>query len=217
MFNLTKINGQHSGQNILTAGRDIAEAQNALIMLHGRGATAADILSLKIELKTESTFIAAPQAADNSWYPHGFTDPRQFNEPHIQSGFSVIEELIKAINANGISSGKIILFGFSQGACLVLDYLARNPQRLGGVIALSGGLIGDKLNYMDYQGNLEGTPLFIGCGDNDPHISVSRMKETAKIFKLLNAQVFERIYENLGHTINSEEIERINKMLGEVQ
>jgi phospholipase/carboxylesterase len=160
------------------------------------------------------TFII-PQASDLTWYPNRFIDKRDANEPGISSGLTLINSIFQGILHSGISSEHIHLLGFSQGACLALDYAARFPSRFGGVFALSGGLIGQKIDINDYQGDLKKTPVFLGCSDEDFHIPVERIHKSALIFENLNAAVTKRIYPNMGHTINQDELHFVKQILSD--
>lgn len=213
MLELKKVIPPHLGNKILFAGNDFSKASKALIMIHGRGSNAESILSLSQEIPNEDVIFIAPEANEFRWYPYRFIDKRENNEPGISSGLVLIDSIISSLIDTGFTSTNIFLMGFSQGACLVLDYAARYPQRLGGVIALSGGLIGDFLNPNDYKGNLEKTPIFIGCSTNDFHIPEVRVHESAEIFTNLNAEVTKKLYPGMGHTINSDEISIINSIL----
>ncbi|MFO7446356.1 MAG: dienelactone hydrolase family protein [Ignavibacteriaceae bacterium] len=207
----------HDGQPVLYGGTNVANASAAMIMIHGRGADAESILSLADELDKEDRFIfAAPQASGNTWYPYSFLAPRPNNEPGITSALNVIRNLINSLVRDGIVEEKIILLGFSQGACLALEYSAQNAARYGGIIGLSGGLIGDRINNSLYKGDFNGTPVFLGCSDIDPHIPLERVDESGKIFSGLGAKLTKRIYPNMGHTINEDELRFINLIMNEV-
>jgi len=204
----------HSNQPVLFGGARIEYASKAVIMLHGRGATADSILKLGEELnKDDKTIFAAPQAAANTWYPYSFLAPREMNEPGITSGLSAIKNLVVSFTSHGIPTEKIMLLGFSQGACITLEFAARNPAKYLAVVGLSGGLIGDKLEPESYSGNLKSTSVFLGCSDIDPHIPLERVNESEKIFSNLNASVIKQIYKGMGHTVNRDEINHINQLL----
>lgn len=216
MLDTSKIIEPHKNQPVLQSGAAKNEAKAVMIMLHGRGATAESILSFADKFVFPNVTYLAPQAKVNTWYPYRFIEPREKNEPGITSGLQLIESIISQLNQKGFSTEKIILFGFSQGACLALEYAARNPHKYGGIIGLSGGLIGDKLNYSNYTGSFHQTHVFLGCSEIDFHIPIERVKETTKIFKLLNASVIEKIYPGMDHTINEEEIEIVSGMIKNV-
>ena len=196
----------HAGQPILRYGPPPSQARIGAILIHGRGASADDIVGLAPALRTTDVAYAAPQAADNTWYPHSFLVPISQNEPGITSGLGVIGQLIEAFGEDGIPPNRIAIMGFSQGACLSLEYAARHARRYHAVIGFSGGVIGPPGTPRDYQGSLAGTPLFLGCSDVDPHIPLERVRETADVFRRLHAEVDERIYRGMAHTINNEEL-----------
>lgn len=208
-----KLPSVHQGQSLLFTGESIENAQAAMIMIHGRGGTAENILSLANELNQTGFTFLAPQAANYTWYPYGFMMPIEDNEPEISSGLQVIADIFQDLEAKGIPAEKIILLGFSQGACLATEYAARNAKRYGGIIGLSGGLIGPDGASRDYPGSLENTPVFLGCSDIDPHIPKERVKDTARILQGLNGQVTVRLYPNMGHTINQDEIAHLENMM----
>ena len=215
MLNLTKTIPPHTGDDTLYKGLAPDKASRAMIMVHGRGASAESIAALADEIQADDFMYVIPRAAGNTWYPYRFIEPRQTNEPGISSGLTLIEIIVKSLNDNGINSDKIYFLGFSQGACLAVDYVARYPDKFGGVFALSGALIGQELNKQDYSGDLKNTPIFFGCSENDFHIPEERIHESAEIFKKLNAGVTTRIYPNLGHTINHDEIKFINHIINQ--
>ena len=202
----------HGNQKVLFKG-DINSAKSAMILIHGRGATAESILSLTAELYKEEYLYAAPQANGNTWYPFPFIASIEDNEPRITSGLKVIGDLIERLKKFGIYENEIILLGFSQGACLILEYAARYAKPYKGVIGLSGGLIGDELNEKRYSGSFNNCPVFLGCSDIDAHIPLERVNQTEKIMKNLNASVTKKIYKNMGHTINEDELNFIHSIL----
>lgn len=208
--------GPHQGQPVLSAGVPLAEAAGAMIVVHGRGGSAEGILSLRNELNDHGFAFLAPQAAGFSWYPFSFLAPIDQNEPGLSSGLAVLGKLLERVSAEGVPPERTMLLGFSQGACLTLEYVARNARRLGGVVGLSGGLIGPPGTPRDYAGSLEGTPVFLGCSDRDPHIPEERVGESADVFRGLGADVTERIYAGLGHTVNRDEIDFVNGMMAAV-
>lgn len=205
--------GIHQGQQILSKGKDIEEAKAVMIMLHGRGASAFDILSLAEELANDKFAYLAPQAVQNSWYPHRFIESLEKNEPWLSSALQIIEDLIKGLKDRGIPAEKIFLLGFSQGACLALEYAARNAQKYGGIFGLSGGLIGPPGTLWDFSGSLEGTPVFLGCSERDFHIPQERVIESAEKFKEIGAEVTLKLYPDLGHTINQDEIKIVREIM----
>lgn len=206
----------HKNQPIKYAGKPIDQSSAAMIMIHGRGASAENILTLSQEFSTQDLAFVAPQAANHTWYPYSFLAPIEQNEPGVSFALTTIGQLISDLNQQGIPNDKIILLGFSQGACLSLEYAAQNPQRYGGVIALSGGVIGPLGMERHDEGNMERTPVFLGCSDVDAHIPLERVQESTQIFQSLNADVTERIYPGMGHTINQDEVDYINELLSEL-
>ncbi|HET6567884.1 MAG TPA: alpha/beta fold hydrolase [Rhodothermales bacterium] len=198
--------GPHQDQPVLTAGAPLKRARAAVLLLHGRGASAEDILGLADEFTFSDVAYLAPQASGYSWYPHSFLAPLSQNEPALSSALQAVADVFGRIEEAGVPPERIVLLGFSQGACLALEYAARNPRRFGGVVGLSGGLIGPEGTPRDYAGDLQETPVFLGCSDVDPHIPVSRVHETGRVLEGMNAVVTERIYPGMGHTVNSDEV-----------
>jgi predicted esterase len=195
-------------------GPQLADARISAILLHGRGASADDILSLAREIRTTDVAYLAPQAAANTWYPYSFLSPIERNEPWLTSALGVVEKLIATLDAQGIPSERIAILGFSQGACLTLEFAARHARRYAAIIGLSGGLIGPPGTPREYMGSLSGTPVFLGCSDVDPHIPVERVHESAAVFRGMGAEVDERIYRAMEHTVNAEEILAVQGLLG---
>ncbi len=200
-------------KHIITGGTELTKASRAIIMLHGRGANAEDILSMAHYLTLKDFALLAPQATNNTWYPYSFVAPIQQNEPWLSSALDVIGQTVADINAQGISTENIFFLGFSQGACLSLEYVTRNATHYGGVIAFSGGLIGDKIYPEHYKGNFRQTPVFIGSSNPDFHIPVPRVYASANILKDMGALVTEKLYDNMGHTINEDELQHANNIL----
>src|ERR1700674_1856493 len=196
--------GPHQGQLLLRAGEPLPTARAAMILVHGRGASAADIMTIGAELMHPGFAYLAPEAAGNAWYPHPFTAPLESNEPYLSSALEVIEKLLARVEET-IPAERVILLGFSQGACLTLEFAARNARRYGGVVGLSGGLIGPDGTPRDYPGAFEGTPAFLGCSDVAPHIRKDRVLEAAEIYKRMGAHVTARLYPGMGHTVNQDE------------
>ena len=192
--------------NFLTGGLSVGTADNALILIHGRGGSAEDILSLGRELPVNGFALFAPQAAAHSWYPYSFLAPVQQNEPWLSAALGVLQQLTTHLEQHDIPREKIWFAGFSQGACLMLEYLARNGARYGGAAAFTGGLIGDRIYRQRYNGDFARTPVFIGTGDPDPHVPVQRVHDTAAILEQMNADILEKIYPQMGHTITTEEL-----------
>jgi predicted esterase len=185
----------------------------AIILVHGRGGSAEDLLGLAEQLRLEDVLYLAPQAAGQTWYPFSFLMPIDRNEPGLTSGLKKISSLVDALGSEGMSPERIGLLGFSQGACLSLEYAARHARRYAAVIGLSGGVIGPPGTPRDYAGSLEGTPVFLGCSDIDPHIPVERVQESADVFRRLNAVVDERIYPGMGHIVNEDELAAVRALL----
>lgn len=209
-----KINGPHQGQPTYGAGAPLEEAKAVMIMVHGRGASPQSILSIAAEFgEMPGVAYLAPQAAGSTWYPNSFLQPIPSNEPGISSGIQAIGDLIKQVNDAGIPNKKIMLLGFSQGACLSLEFAARNAQRYGAVFGLSGGLIGPDGTPRDYPGSLEETPIFLGCSDVDFHIPLARVNESTEVLTKLGGNVTERIYPGMGHTINQDEIDFVKSTM----
>ena len=206
-------NGVHKNQHVLHYGTLLDDAKAVMIMVHGRGASAHDILSLAYEIALPNIAYIAPQAKGNTWYPYSFLSPVEMNEPDLSSGLAVIDSIFESLHQKGFASEQIYLLGFSQGACLSLEYAARNPRKYGGVLGLSGGVIGEALDQNNYSGNLKGTEVFLGCSDVDPHIPLQRVNETEMIFTELNAKVTKRIYKGMPHTVNEDEIEFVKTII----
>lgn len=200
-------------KQIVAAGKKPEDAGKVLIMIHGRGATAEDILGLADHLTVNDFALLAPQATNYTWYPHSFLSPPASNEPWLSSALSLLKEITTDLIARGIASEKIFFLGFSQGACLTLEFIARNATRYGGAIAFTGGLIGDKIYSENYSGNFADTPIFIGSSDPDPHVPADRVNASAIILEKMNASVTKKIYPHMGHTINQDEIREANKIL----
>jgi predicted esterase len=198
---------------VFFAGIPLEQAEAAMIMVHGRGATAESILGLSGELAGSGFAYLAPQAAGNTWYPNRFLAPITSNEPWLSSALAAVAGVLEKVAAAGIPPERTLLLGFSQGACLVLEFAARNTRRYGGVVGLSGGLIGPDGTPRDYSGSLDGTPVFLGCSDVDPHIPEERVHHSAEVLRRLGGVVTTRLYPNMGHTINQDEIEAVQEMM----
>ncbi len=210
------VQGPHQHQPILYAGEPLERARAAMVMLHGRGATAQDILLLANDLAGTGFAYLAPQAAENSWYPNRFLAPLVSNEPWLSSALSLVEAVLAQVSAAGIPPERTILLGFSQGACLMLEFAARHARRYGGLAGLSGGLIGPEGTPRDYSGSLEGTPVFLGCSATDFHIPKERVLETAEVLRGLGGQVTAKLYPDLGHEVNADELDRVRQLLANV-
>ncbi len=208
------MNLQHNPNNIATRGASLETAKRAILMLHGRGASAQDILSLCDYVQGTDIAFVAPQATQSTWYPYSFMAPIEANEPGLSSALEVVKTLVDRLHDDfSFTYENIFLLGFSQGACLSLEYVARNPQRFGGVFRLSGGLIGPENQLPDYAGDLQQTPILLGCSDVDPHIPKARVLESEQIFKGLNANVLTKLYKNSPHSVNDDELEMVNHLL----
>ena len=194
-------------------GLSLDQAKKAVIMIHGRGATAESILSLSSYLNIADYAILAPQANSNTWYPYGFMASDKGNLVALESSLKQIEEAVEKVTDSGIASENIYFLGFSQGACLALEYAARNAMRYGGVIAFTGGLIGENLDPTKYKGDFQGTPVFIGGSKNDFHVPARRMQESEALIKNMGAEVTLKLYDDPEHTIRREELEWVNDQI----
>ena len=203
----------HLGQPVRAAGAPLVDAGVAIVMAHGRGATAGSILTLAPALAAPGVAFLAPQAAGGTWYPNSFMAPIELNEPGITSGMHSIERLLEQVGAAGIPLDRTLLLGFSQGACLTIEFAARHARRYGGVACLSGGLIGPVGTPRDYAGSLAGTPVFLGCGDVDPHVPAARVRESAEVLRRLGGDVTMRLYPGMGHLVNDDEIAEVQRMI----
>ncbi|WP_026953319.1 alpha/beta hydrolase [Algoriphagus mannitolivorans] len=192
-------------------GLPLGEAGKAIILIHGRGATADSILSLSSYLNLTDYAILAPQANRNSWYPFGFMSPEESNTVALQESLELIQNVLSEILESGIPASKVVLMGFSQGACLSLEFAARHAQKWGGVVAFTGGLIGENLKPENYSGDFQGTPIFIGSSDRDFHVPASRIKESASLLEQMGGEVTVRLFDDSDHTIRAEEINWVNQ------
>jgi phospholipase/carboxylesterase len=197
--------GPHDGARVLRAGTPLEKARAAMILVHGRGASAADIMTVGAELSHPDVAYIAPDAKGNAWYPHPFTAPLADNEPYLGSALELLESLLAEVTAH-VPAERVMLLGFSQGACLTLEFAARHAARYGGIIAFSGGLIGPDGTPRDYPGSFAGTPAFIGCSDVDPHIKKERVEEAGQVLGRMGAKVTVKLYPNMPHTVNADEI-----------
>lgn len=200
-------------KNVLLKGKKLEDAGKAIIMIHGRGANSEDITSLAAYLHLGDFAIVAPEATNNTWYPYSFLAPKQANEPWLSSALELLGDVVGDVTTAGIKTENIYFLGFSQGACLTLEFTARNAKRYGGIVAFTGGLIGEQIDTKNYSGDFAGTPVFIGTSDPDPHIPVQRMTDSAAIFKNMNAVVTDKVYPDMGHTINQDELNTVNKII----
>jgi predicted esterase len=202
----------HRGQPILRRGPGPAQARLTVVCVHGRGASAADILTVADELQLPDVAYVAPEAAGRTWYPNSFLAPFEDNEPALSSALGVLASLVDDLRGHG-AADRIAMLGFSQGACLTLEFAARHARRYAAVVAFSGGVVGPPGTPREYRGSMDGTPVFIGCSDIDPHIPIERVRESGVVFHQLGAQVDLRIYPRMGHTINEDEIAAARAML----
>ncbi len=195
------------------SGARPAEARGAVILIHGRGASAQDILSLAQHFERDDLLYIAPEAPGSQWYPVRFMEPIKRNEPGISRGMQAIDDARALLEQHGIGAEQTVILGFSQGACLALEYAARHARRYGGIVGLSGGLIGPDGTPRDYPGSLAGTPIFLGCSDVDAHIPVHRVHEAEEVLARIGADVTKRIYQGMPHTVNEDEIEHVRRLL----
>src|SRR5580765_3940948 len=200
------------GQRLLQMGEPLETARAAMILLHGRGATAEDIMTLASEVQRPRWAYLAPQAAGNAWYPNPFTAPLESNEPHLSAALDMVSRLFERIESR-VPGHRIVLLGFSQGACLTLEWSARNARRFGAVVGFSGGLSGPDDTPRDYSGRFEGTPIFLGCSDIDPHIPMRRMVEAGEVLKTMDADVTVRFYPGMAHTVSLEELVELRGLM----
>lgn len=200
-------------KNIITAGKEPEKNSKALIMLHGRGGSAEDILTLASHLETDDFSLIAPQATNHTWYPYSFMAPAEENEPWLSSAIDLLKEITEDLKKEGIPSDRIYFLGFSQGACLALEFVARNAEKYGGVAAYIGGLIGEEIRRKNYQGDFERTPVFIATANPDFHVPVERVFATSNILKEMGADVTLKVYENAGHNILPDHIHQTNKLI----
>jgi predicted esterase len=203
----------HADQPVIWRGLDPSAARLVVVLVHGRGASAESIFTLADQFEVGDVAYVAPEAADHTWYPYSFLAPMEQNEPKLSSALQRLAGVVDDVIGRGIPSNRIALVGFSQGACLALEYVARHAQRYAAVAGLSGGLIGPPGTPREYDGTLAQTPLFLGCSDVDAHVPLERVHESATVFKRLGAAVDERIYPGMGHTVNRDELDAVHAML----
>lgn len=210
------MNGPHQGQPVRSAGAPLREAQALVLLVHGRGGSAEDILGLARELGRDDVAYLAPQAAGFTWYPQSFLAPIEKNEPGLSSGLAALEAVLEDAERAGVPGERQMVLGFSQGACLTLEFAARHPRRYGGIVAFTGGLVGPPGTTRDYPGSFDGTPVFLGSSDPDPHVPWARVEETERVLKGMDASVDLRRYPGMAHTIDREEIAAARTMLDAV-
>jgi predicted esterase len=206
----------HAKQPVFTAGPAPEKAEATILLVHGRGASAESMLSLYRELGIGKLAALAPQAAGQTWYPHSFLAPLDDNQPYLDSALGRFESIVADLLERGISSERIVLLGFSQGACLTVEFVARHPRRYGAVIGLTGGLIGPPGTPRNYPGSLAGTSGFLGTSDPDPHVPFERVKETEVTLSRMGAAVELRRYPGMPHTINDDELDASRMLLQRV-
>lgn len=197
--------GPHAGQPLRRIGAPLESAKAAVVAIHGRGAQAEDILTLASPIDVDGVAWLAPEAANHTWYPYSFLEPIEQNQPFLDSALSIVGGVVQHLEDSGIPANRIVVLGFSQGACLASEFVARNPRRYGGLIVFSGGLIGERIDLASYAGSLDGTPVFGGCSDVDPHIPVERFDVTGRVLAQLGGDVDFRVYPGMGHTIVPDE------------
>jgi phospholipase/carboxylesterase len=202
----------HRGQPIETAGAPPKVAETAVVMLHGRGSTAQSILALIDEFLQHGVIYLAPQAAHNSWYPRSGYAPLEDNEPWFSSALDHVARAIDVASDTGISPEQTLLLGFSQGGCLASEFVARNPRQYGGLVVLSGSLLGEETRE-EYEGSINGTPVFLGCSSDDPYVAAEQVNDSAELFERLGGDVTSKLYDGLGHAINDDEIQTINTFI----
>ena len=203
----------HAGQPVLRLGPEPASARRVVLLLHGRGDSARGILGLAEEFDLPDVAWLAPQAAGNTWYPYSFLSPFDRNEPALTSALTLIGTVVDLLATAGVRPAQLVLMGFSQGGCLAQEFAARHARRYGAVVGLSGGLIGPPGTPRDYPGRFDGMPVFLGCSDIDPHIPVDRVRESAAVFRSMGADVDERIYPGMAHTVNRDELDAVRRLL----
>lgn len=205
--------GPHHGQPVRRAGAPLGAGRAAAILLHGRGATAESILDLTRVLPSDGMTWLAPQAAGHTWYPSRFVAPIESNEPWLTSALEAVGDVLAQVELAGLSRRRVLVAGFSQGACLALEFVVRSPARYGGVAALSGGLIGPPGTVWPDRGSLEGTPVFLGCSDVDDHIPKERVVESAAALRMRGAEVTDVLYPGMGHTVNEDEMANVGRLV----
>lgn len=192
-------------KQIIRVGKPAQQAKKAVLLLHGRGSSAQGILSLQNHLQVEDALIIAPQATNNTWYPYGFMASVDQNQPALDSALALVDYAVSEVIKQGIPADQLYFAGFSQGACLTLEYAARHAQRYGGVIAFTGGLIGEQLDKENYKGDFAGTPILITAGDTDPHVPLTRIEESAAMLRQMGGQLTVEIYPGKPHSISADE------------
>jgi predicted esterase len=210
------VSGPHSGARILMAGSRPDQSRAAVVFCHGRGAAAEDMLGFASELEANGVAWVAPQANQNTWYPAAFLAPLRANEPYLSSALALLGAIVRTLEQEGIPAERQMLLGFSQGGCLALEYSGRHARRYGAVVGLSAGLIGPPGRSWNFEGTLDGTPVFLGCSDRDPHIPRDRVEESARELTRIGGSVALQIYPDLGHTVNRDELDHVRSLLREL-
>jgi phospholipase/carboxylesterase len=205
--------GPHGEQPVLYAGPALDEARAVVVAVHGRGDEAEGILAIRDVLGAPDVTFVAPHAAGNTWYPYPFLAPTTDNEPWLSSALDALLAVVETLEASRVQRRRIVLLGFSQGGCLALHFGATQATRWGGLVGLSAGLIGPPGTKWAFKGSLSGTPAFLGCSDPDPHIPRDRLEESARALEKLGADVTLRVYPNMGHTVNEDELEHVRRLL----
>ncbi|MDR8391535.1 alpha/beta hydrolase [Aliifodinibius sp. S!AR15-10] len=208
--------GPHQEIKEQTFGAPLSRAKAAMILVHGRGATAESMRPLAEEFAQPDFHYVTPQAANHTWYPYSFLEPKEKNQPGLSSGLQKVHDLLESIEEGGIPQNKIMILGFSQGGCLATEFAARHPARYGGVVGFSGGLIGPEIEFEEYHGEMEETPVFLGCSTVDPHIPKERVNETEQVLRSLGADVNKKLYPGMPHTVNEDEIKIIRGMMAKL-
>ncbi len=215
--NMPRVDDPHGALEPGRAGVPLTQASYALVLMHGRGDSPEGLLPLARAVGAIDGAVIAPRASGNSWYPHRFLDPVETNAPWLDSAFSAVDRAVQSAVAVGIATERIVLAGFSQGACLTLEYAARTPRSYGGVAALAGALIGDNRAVRHDQRSLHHTPVLLACGDADPHIPESHVRDSALSFAALGADVDLRIYPGVGHTVIADQLDALRAMIDHVR
>lgn len=199
------VSGPHGGRPVVAAGAPRGAAEAAVVALHGRGATAQGVLNLLEPVHRHGVTFLAPEAARSRWYPYAVDAPRERHEPHVESALAVVDAVVAdAVNRHALDRERVILLGFSQGACIAAEYAARNPGP-SPVVVLSGSLLGPEIDPDRYAGDCDGAPVFLGVGAADPHVPVARVRATGDILRALGADVTERVYDGVGHEVTDDE------------
>ena len=206
----------HEGQPVATMGKPVEEGRGVAVMLHGRGRDTADILGVAGRIGEESFAYLAPAARDNSWYPYSFLEPVEKNGPYLSRALEVCEGLVNGLSEKGIPRRRIVLAGFSQGACLAAEYAVRHADRYGGILLFTGGLIGPPGTSWEHEGSFDGTPVFLGTSDVDEFVPGERVRESADVFERMGADVTLRVYPGMDHLVNDDEITAAREILGSV-